>query len=70
MDLSFVQCPVTLLAGGTTCTTSMARRHGGAARIPHADITCCPAATSCRWSTRSSVHAALGELARRSDLAV
>jgi pimeloyl-ACP methyl ester carboxylesterase len=56
--------------GGTTCLTSMDDVMEAAARIPHAHITVLPAATSCRWSTRSSVHAALDELARRSDLAV
>ena len=68
MDLAFVQCPVTLLAGRHDVLTSMHDVMDAAARIPHAQITVLPGSHFLPLEHSDLVHAALGELARRSDL--
>ncbi len=70
MDLSFVQCPVTLVAGKHDVLTSMHDVTATAARIPHAEVTVLPGSHFLPLEHPGLVHAALGELARRSDLAV
>ena len=42
MDLSFVQCPVTLVAGRRDVLTSMDDVLAAAAQIPHAEVTVLP----------------------------
>ena len=69
MDLSFVQCPVTLLAGRHDVLTSMHDVIDAAARIPHAQTTVLPGSHFLPLERSDLVHAALDELARRSDLA-
>ena len=68
MDLSFVQCPVTLLAGRHDVLTSMQDVLDAAARIPHAQVTVLPGSHFLPLEHSDLVHAALGELARRSSL--
>ena len=70
MDLAFVQCPVTLVAGRHDVLTSMHDITEAAARIPHAQVTVLPGSHFLPLEHPDLVHAALGELARRSDLAV
>ena len=69
MDLSFVQCPVTLLAGRHDVLTSMHDVLATADRIPHAQVTVLPGSHFLPMERPALVHAALGELARRTDLA-
>ncbi len=68
MDLFFVQCPVTLLAGRHDVLTSMHDVLAAAERIPHAQVTVLPGSHFLPLEHPGLVHAALGELARRSDL--
>jgi pimeloyl-ACP methyl ester carboxylesterase len=69
MDLAFVQCPVTLVAGRHDVLTSMHDVTEAAAQIPHAQVTVLPGSHFLPLEHPELVHAALGELARRSDLA-
>ena len=69
LDLAFVQCPVTLLAGRHDVLTSMHDVIDAAARIPHAQITVLPGSHFLPLEHSDLVHVALDELARRSDLA-
>jgi pimeloyl-ACP methyl ester carboxylesterase len=69
MDLSFVTCPTTVLAGRHDILTSMHDVIDAASRIPHAQITVLPGSHFLPLEHPELVHAALGELARRSDLA-
>ena len=68
MDLSFVECPVTLLAGRHDVLTSMHDIVEAAERIPHAQITVLPGSHFLPMEYPELVTAALGELARRCDL--
>lgn len=69
MDLAFVECPVTLLAGRHDILTSMHDMLDAAARMPHAQITVLPGSHFLPLEHSELVHIALDELARRSDLA-
>lgn len=69
MDLAFVECPVTLLAGRHDVLTSMHGMLDAAARMPHAQITVLPGSHFLPLEHSDLVHVALDELARRSDLA-
>ena len=69
MDLSFVQCPVTLVAGRHDVLTSMHDVMETAKQIPHAEVTVLPGSHFLPMEHPEMVHAALGELARRSDVA-
>ena len=68
MDLAFVECPVTLVAGRHDVITSMHDILDAAARIPHAQITVLPGSHFLPLEHSDLVHGALDELARRSDL--
>ncbi len=68
MDLSFVQCPTTLLAGRHDVLTSMHDVVDAAARIPHAQITVLPGSHFLPLEHPDLVAVALAELARRSTL--
>lgn len=65
MDLSFVRCPVTLVAGRHDVLTSMHDVMETAARIPHAQVTVLPGSHFLPLEHPGLVHAALAELARR-----
>ena len=69
MDLAFVECPVTLVAGRHDVLTSMHDMLDAAARMPHAQITVVPGSHFLPLEHSDLVHTALDELARRSDLA-
>jgi len=69
MDLSFVQCPVTLVAGRHDVLTSMQDVVEAAERIPHAEVTVLPGSHFLPLEYPELVSAALGQLARRTDLA-
>lgn len=66
MDLAFVRCPTTLVAGRHDVLTSMQDVLDTAARIPHAQVTVLPGSHFLPLEHPDQVHAALGELARRS----
>lgn len=68
MDLSFVRCPVTLVAGRHDVLTSMHDVMETAARIPHAQVTVLPGSHFLPLEHPVPVHAALGELAGRCAL--
>jgi pimeloyl-ACP methyl ester carboxylesterase len=68
MDVSFVKCPVTLVAGKWDVLTSMDDVIDTAARIPHAQITVLPGSHFLPMEYPELVNTALDELARRSDL--
>ncbi|MCU1591526.1 MAG: hypothetical protein JWP11_2782 [Frankiales bacterium] len=69
MDVSFVTCPTTLVAGKWDVLTSMDDVIDTAARIPHAQVTVLPGSHFLPMEYPGLVSTALGELARRSDLA-
>lgn len=69
MDLSFVQCPTTLVAGQHDILTSMHDMADAAARIPHAHLTVLPGSHFLPLEYPELLSAALAELAGRSDLA-
>ncbi len=69
MDLAFVECPVTLVAGRHDVITSMHAVLDAAARIPHASITVLPGSHFLPLEHSDLVHGALDELARRSEVA-
>jgi pimeloyl-ACP methyl ester carboxylesterase len=68
MDVSFVKCPTTLVAGKWDVLTSMDDVIDTAARIPHAQITVLPGSHFLPMEYPELVTTALDELARRSDL--
>ncbi|MCU1672930.1 MAG: Alpha/beta hydrolase fold precursor [Frankiales bacterium] len=68
MDLSFVTCPTTLVAGKKDVLTSMQDVVETAAKIPHAQITVLPGSHFLPMEYPDLISTALGELARRSDL--
>jgi pimeloyl-ACP methyl ester carboxylesterase len=68
MDLSFVECPVTLLAGRHDVLTSMHDVVDAAADIPHAHVTVLPGSHFLPMEYPELVSAALAELAARCDL--
>jgi len=70
MDLSFLQCPTTLVAGKHDVLTSMHDILDAASRIPHAQITVLPGSHFLPMEYPKLVATALDELARRSDLLV
>lgn len=67
MDLAFVQCPVTLLAGRHDVLTSMHDVLETAARIPQAQVTVLPGSHFLPIEHPALVQAAFGELARRAE---
>ena len=69
MDLSFVRCPTTLVAGKRDVLTSMHDVVDTASKIPHAQITVLPGSHFLPMEYPELITAALDELARRSDLA-
>ena len=69
MDVSFVTCPTTLVAGKWDVLTSMDDIIDTAARIPQAQITVLPGSHFLPMEYPELVSTALAELARRSDLA-
>jgi 3-oxoadipate enol-lactonase len=69
MDLSFVRCPVTLVAGRRDVLTSMRDVLQAAERIPHAHVTVLPGSHFLPMEYPELVSAALRELARRCDVA-
>lgn len=68
MDLSFVQCPTTLVAGRHDVLTSMHDVVDAAQRIPHAQITVLPGSHFLPLEHSDLLAVALDELARRSSL--
>jgi 3-oxoadipate enol-lactonase len=68
MDLSFLECPVTLVAGRHDLLTSMHDVIDAAERIPHAQITVLPGSHFLPMEYPELVSAALGELAKRCDV--
>lgn len=68
IDVSSVQCPVTLVAGRHDVLTSMQDILVTAERIPHAHTTVLPGSHFLPLEFPELVTAALDELARRSDL--
>lgn len=67
MDLSFVTCPVTLVAGRHDVLTSMADMLTAAEQIPHAQVTVLPGSHFLPMEFPGLVTATLDELARRCD---
>lgn len=65
MDLSFVTCPVTLLAGRHDVLTSMHDVVAAASRIPHAQVIVLPGSHFLPLERPAEVSTALGELAGR-----
>lgn len=65
MDLAFITCPVTLVAGKHDVLTSMHDVIACAARIPHANITVLPGSHFLPMEYPEHLHTALGDLARR-----
>ncbi len=66
MDLGFVTCPVTLVAGRHDVLTSMHDMAEAASRIPHAQLSVLPGSHFLPLEYPEAVHAALGELVARS----
>jgi pimeloyl-ACP methyl ester carboxylesterase len=69
MDLSFLQCPTTLVAGRHDVLTSMHDVIDTAAKIPHAQITVLPGSHFLPMEYPELITTALDELVRRTDLA-
>lgn len=69
MDLCFVSCPVTMVAGRHDVLTSMQDVLDVAARIPHAEVRVLPGSHFLPLEHPDLVHAALDQLAARSGLA-
>lgn len=69
MDISFVRCPTTLVAGRHDVLTSVDDVMEAAACIPHAQVTVLPGSHFLTLEYPELVAAALDELARRTDLA-
>ena len=68
MDLGFVQCPTTLVAGRYDVLTSMEAVLETAKRIPHAQVTVLPGSHFLPVEYPELLHAALDELAVRTGL--
>lgn len=68
MDLHFVTCPVTLVAGRHDVLTSMHDVIDCAAKIPHAQISVLPGSHFLPMEYPELLHDALDDLARRADL--
>ena len=68
IDVSSLECPVTLVAGRQDVLTSMADILATAERIPHAHTTVLPGSHFLPLEFPELVSAALDELAHRSDL--
>ena len=68
MDLSFLTCPVTLVAGRRDVLTSLHDVLETAARIPHAHTTVLPGSHFLPMEYPELVSAALAELAHRCDV--
>ncbi len=68
MDLHFVTCPVTLVAGQHDLLTSMHDVVDCAAKIPHAQISVLPGSHFLPLEYPEHLHTALDDLARRADL--
>jgi pimeloyl-ACP methyl ester carboxylesterase len=68
MDLSFVRCPTTLVAGKHDVLTSMDDVIDVASKIPQAQITVLPGSHFLPMEYPELISAALDELTRRSDL--
>ena len=68
LDVSSVQCPVTLVAGRHDVLTSMQSIVETAEHMPHAHVTVLPGSHFLPMEYPGLVQAALDELARRSDL--
>ena len=68
MDLSFLTCPVTLVAGRHDVLTSMDDVLAYAEHIPHAEVSVLPGSHFLPMEFPELVRAALDELARRCDV--
>lgn len=68
MDLSFVTCPVTLVAGRHDVLTSMHDVVACAAKIPHAQISVLPGSHFLPLEYPEELHEALDDLARRAEV--
>ncbi|MDP9101455.1 MAG: alpha/beta hydrolase [Actinomycetota bacterium] len=68
MELGWLRCPVTLVAGQHDILTSMHDVTAAASRIPHAQVTVLPGSHFLPLEYPELLQAALGELARRSSL--
>jgi pimeloyl-ACP methyl ester carboxylesterase len=68
MDLRFVTCPVTLVAGKHDLLTSMHDVIDCAATMPHAQITVLPGSHFLPMEYPEHLHIALDDLARRADV--
>lgn len=68
MDLEFVTCPVTLVAGKHDVLTSMHDIVDCAAKIPHAQISVLNGSHFLPLEYPEQLHTALDDLARRADL--
>ena len=68
MDLAFVRCPVTLVAGRHDVLTSVDDVLQAAQRIAHAQVTVLPGSHFLPLEHPDLVHAALDDLARRSEV--
>lgn len=69
MDLSFVTCPTTLVAGRRDLLTSLRDMVDAAARIAHAEITVLPGSHYLPMEYPELVSAALHDLVQRSEYA-
>lgn len=67
MDLSFLTCPVTLVAGRHDVLTSMDDMLAAAEQIPHAQVTVLPGSHFLPMEFPGLLATALDELARRCD---
>jgi pimeloyl-ACP methyl ester carboxylesterase len=68
MDLHFVECPVTIVAGKHDVITSMHDVVDAAAKIPHAQISVLPGSHFLPLEHPQEIHDLLDDLARRADL--
>jgi pimeloyl-ACP methyl ester carboxylesterase len=68
MDLHFVECPVTIVAGKHDVITSMHDVVDTASKIPHAQISVLPGSHFLPLEFPQELHDLLDDLARRADL--
>lgn len=68
MDLHFVECPVTLVAGKHDLLTSMHDVVDAASKIPHAQISVLPGSHFLPLEYPQELHDLLDDLARRADV--
>jgi pimeloyl-ACP methyl ester carboxylesterase len=68
MDLHFVECPVTLVAGKHDILTSMHDVVDAASKMPHAQISVLPGSHFLPLEHPQEIHDLLDDLARRADL--